>query len=234
MATGAPGTNGVWQYGEDDSEATFSALLNKAASTTDTQLGLDRARLTTLEARKLSGLVPVIPTSVTTGSGSGSHNTTTGLVTFTNASSVSINGCFTSAYANYRIILEVPTAGATSALNFRLRASGADNASSSYGQFWTMSRITGAIQSNNGTGSVFQFGSVIALSNRFVEAAFDVINPNAAKTTDWNGQGIFYDASGSYLNSFAGIFDAATVFDGFTVYVTGTTITGTLKVYGYN
>lgn len=49
MATGAPGSNGVWVYGEDDSEATFSALLNKAASTTNTQLGLDRARLTTLE-----------------------------------------------------------------------------------------------------------------------------------------------------------------------------------------
>lgn len=50
MATGAPGTNGVWQYGEDDSEATFSALLNKAAGTTNTQIGLDRARLTALEA----------------------------------------------------------------------------------------------------------------------------------------------------------------------------------------
>lgn len=50
MATGAPGPNGVYQYGEDDSEATFSALLNKAASTTDTQLGLDRSRLTALEA----------------------------------------------------------------------------------------------------------------------------------------------------------------------------------------
>lgn len=50
MATGAPGTNGVWQYGEDDSEATFSALLNKAAATTNTQIGLDRARLTALEA----------------------------------------------------------------------------------------------------------------------------------------------------------------------------------------
>lgn len=49
MATGAPGTNGVWQYGEDDSEATFSALLNKAASTTDTQIGADRTRLTALE-----------------------------------------------------------------------------------------------------------------------------------------------------------------------------------------
>ena len=29
MATGALDTNGVWLYGEDDSEATFSALLNK-------------------------------------------------------------------------------------------------------------------------------------------------------------------------------------------------------------
>lgn len=49
MATGAPGTNGVWQYGEDDSEATFSALLNKVASTTNTQIGADRARLAILE-----------------------------------------------------------------------------------------------------------------------------------------------------------------------------------------
>lgn len=29
MATGALDANGVWHYGEDDSEATFSALLNK-------------------------------------------------------------------------------------------------------------------------------------------------------------------------------------------------------------
>lgn len=50
MATGAPGSNGVWQYGEDDSEATFSALLNKVASTTNTQIGADRTRLTALEA----------------------------------------------------------------------------------------------------------------------------------------------------------------------------------------
>ena len=51
MATGAPGTNGVWQYGEDDSEATFSALLNKVASTTNTQIGVDRGRITTAEGK---------------------------------------------------------------------------------------------------------------------------------------------------------------------------------------
>ena len=49
MATGAPGSNGVWLYGEDDSEATFSALLNKAGTTVNTQLGVDRGRITAVE-----------------------------------------------------------------------------------------------------------------------------------------------------------------------------------------
>lgn len=64
MATGAPGTNGVWLYGEDDSEATFSALLNKAASTTDTQIGLDRARLAVLE--QTGRVVQMVSFSTTT------------------------------------------------------------------------------------------------------------------------------------------------------------------------
>lgn len=72
MATGAPGTNGVWQYGEDDSEATFSALLNKAAATTNTQIGLDRARLTALEGvgRIVQVVNAVYSTEVTTSSAS--------------------------------------------------------------------------------------------------------------------------------------------------------------------
>jgi hypothetical protein len=64
MATGSPGANGVWLYGEDDSEATFSALLNKAGSTVNTQLGLDRARLTALEgAGRIVNVVSVTRTS---------------------------------------------------------------------------------------------------------------------------------------------------------------------------
>lgn len=39
MATGAIDTNGIWQYGEDDSETTFSALLNKLGASTSTQVG---------------------------------------------------------------------------------------------------------------------------------------------------------------------------------------------------
>lgn len=40
MATGALDSNGIWQYGEDDSNTTFSALLNRLGSSTSTQVGL--------------------------------------------------------------------------------------------------------------------------------------------------------------------------------------------------
>lgn len=41
MATGSLDANGIWIYGEDDSEATFSALLNKLGdSTSDVVTGL--------------------------------------------------------------------------------------------------------------------------------------------------------------------------------------------------
>lgn len=38
MATGAPDSNGIWIYGEDDSETTFSALLNKLGTSASSAL----------------------------------------------------------------------------------------------------------------------------------------------------------------------------------------------------
>lgn len=43
MATGALDVNGIWQYGEDDSNATFSALLNRLGSSTSTAVGILKA-----------------------------------------------------------------------------------------------------------------------------------------------------------------------------------------------
>lgn len=64
-----------------------------------------------------------IPTSV---SGSGvAFDSTTGVVTFTNATSMVINGVFTSAFRNYRIVLDSTGTAATHAFN--LRASGTNS-----------------------------------------------------------------------------------------------------------
>jgi len=50
MATGALDTNGIWQYGEDDSNTTFSALLNRLGSSTSTKVG---SISTQISARKI-------------------------------------------------------------------------------------------------------------------------------------------------------------------------------------
>ena len=76
------------------------------------------------------GLAPIIPTSVAVGSGTGSVGAT-GLITFSGVSSVSINGCFTSAYTNYRVVARYTNASTLSALYCRLRASGT-NATNNY------------------------------------------------------------------------------------------------------
>lgn len=234
MATGSPGTNGVWQYGEDDSEPTFSALLNKAASTTDTQLGLDRARLTTLEAKPLSGLVPVVPTSVVIATGSGSANAL-GLVTFTGATSVSLNNVFSSSYLRYLILFNLNTGSASATTNIRLRNSGTDNSANNY--------FTAAVAASQ-TGSVTGFASaataswiVNAFSNSYGGQVFSEIVLNNIATTSRN-TGTFLSMS-NQNNVYSGISgglssEQLTAFDGFTVFPATGNFAGTVQVFGYN
>jgi hypothetical protein len=68
MATGALDANGVWQYGEDDSEATFSALLNKLGSSVSTQIGARKVLQVVSNTYSTSVTTSVaLPTYVTTG-----------------------------------------------------------------------------------------------------------------------------------------------------------------------
>jgi hypothetical protein len=52
MATGSLDTNGVWNYGEDDSIALFSDLLNLGTTSTSDAFTVDRARLSTIESNQ--------------------------------------------------------------------------------------------------------------------------------------------------------------------------------------
>ncbi len=76
------------------------------------------------------GLVPIVPTSVAVGSGTGTANAN-GQVTFTTASSVSLNGVFSATYKNYLVIFNEDTASTTSAIQFRMRLAGTDNSTAS-------------------------------------------------------------------------------------------------------
>lgn len=238
MATGAPGTNGVWQYGEDDSEATFSALLNKVASTADTQIGTDRGRLTTLEARKLSGLVPVVPSTIANSAGSSSLNTTTGLVTFTGTGTISLNGVFTSAYKNYRINFDLSAvASAGGDLGFRLRKTGTDSSSTNYytAGTWNNSQNGANTYYNVGSG-VGYFGNVVTNTNLYTSATMEISTPQVTGVTKVRSSMSSLSPAGiPAVYNVAVMNDQNETFDGITFFgVSGGLITGTVKVYGWN
>lgn len=181
------------------------------------------------------GLVPLIPGSITVGTGTGSVSVS-GEVTFTGVTSIALNNIFTTTYDHYRYVIDIPTSSAVSStLQFRFRSGTTDNSSNIYNNYWAMSLFdTGAFQSNNGTNTIGSITSLVALTNRFVAGSGDIINPMKAISTDLFYQGFGYNTGRSFLLSSGINFDGTTTFDGIN-FICGTgTMTGTVKVYGYN
>lgn len=77
------------------------------------------------------GLKNVVPTSIAVSSGSGTVNSN-GTVDFSGATSISLNGVFTSTYTNYKIIFKTIPASGSPVISFRLRTGGVDSTASAY------------------------------------------------------------------------------------------------------
>jgi hypothetical protein len=180
-----------------------------------------------------SGVIGVIPTSVAVGSGSGSVGTL-GKVTFTGASSVSVNGAFTTTYDVYKILIDIPTTSATCTLVAVLRAAGTDATSANYdiqviqGTTSTAAAAAAAAGAswgfNGGTTGTLHFITVelsrpaLASPTLGFETAFATQNP--ATAPGMAVRGLSHRLS--------------TAYDGFTITAAGGTITGTIRIHGYN
>lgn len=234
MATGAPGTNGVWQYGEDDSEATFSALLNKVASTTDTQIGTDRGRLTTLEARKLSGLIPIIPTSVSI-SGGTATTSSTGAVTFSaGTTGVTLNNVFTTAYRNYVMVfsgIKSATSG-NDAVNYRLTANGTPEAINYNQAAVAFASSNGAAQNLGGNGATALYAARIYGGNSYFSGSINIYQPKEAATTKFVGMSYGTTLGDDQQVITSGVNTGPYSFDGIRLYPTANTISGVIAFYG--
>lgn len=230
MATGFYDSNGIWNYGEDDNIALFSDTLNKLADSTSDAFTSDRSRLSTLEAGSLSGLIPVKPTSVTIAGGTASVNTL-GVVTFTNATALSLNGVFTSLYSNYRFVLKV-NSSVSCAAQFRFRAAGTDNSSATV----TMAGI-GIYANNTQTYYNTQNDSRGYLGNFNGQGTTiaEIIDPNQTTVDRYVHYQTFGVDGGTYTNYRAAFkHSAAIAFDGFTITPSAGNISGYIQVFGYN
>jgi hypothetical protein len=163
-------------------------------------------------------------------SGGASGLTYVGGATFTAASSQSLNSVFTSTYENYVIVLNVTAKSAATAVEMRMRASGTDNTTSNYHSAADYFQINGA---GAGTSkysgyAYFSFNNVSTM-----QTVLHINNPQATQNTIYGSmQSGFTYASDFYSGNNSGVFNATTSFDGFTIYPTSGTFTGTVRVYG--
>lgn len=146
----------------------------------------------------------------------------------------SVNNCFSATYLNYKVMLNNLTSGDGSNLCLRMRTSGTDNTSSVYSY-----AVSGASGANGGynSGLVAQNANLFELTYGNSAAngqtiAFDMFSPFSAKNTQY-GIGNAVNGQDAFFWVIAGIHKSTTSFDGFTIYPTTSTLTGTYKIYGY-
>jgi hypothetical protein len=179
------------------------------------------------------GLVQIVPTSIAVGSGTGSISSN-GTVSFSGScSSVSVNGCFTSNYKNYKIVINCISANSTPTLYLRVRSSGTDNGSNYYYAASWRQTSTSTFNTDNGDpSSVFviaKLGNNQTLSNIEIGSPFEGVQTSYSSNSgalDNTNEGYTMWAGGSLSNTVS--------YDGFTILSSSGNLTsGTISIYGY-
>jgi hypothetical protein len=174
-----------------------------------------------------SGMDLITPTSV---AGSG-VTLSGGLVTFTAASTVSVNGCFTSAYDIYRIVMYGGASTTGENMDARLRLAGSDNSTANSYVRQLLRGISTATSSAQVTGSSF---ATIAISDANIwVSTLDVVRPALASMTGFIGS--FHGtsvASSDYIGTFGGRHNQTVAYDGISIIPQVGTITGVMRIYG--
>lgn len=168
------------------------------------------------------GMNLITPTSVVGGTFNG------GAISFSAASSISINGCFSSLYDNYRIYMG-GVCSVFSVLDSRLRLSGSDSAVNYGGQTLRASGATVSAASGATTaatiGAIHTTQSIITI---------DLVGPS--KTEQTAIYGVCGLGSAPRIDHCASFHTNATAYDGITflpdIGTSGRTLTGTLRIYG--
>jgi hypothetical protein len=151
-----------------------------------------------------------------------------------NATSVSINDVFSSAYDDYRILLNLTLANNDNLLTMRLRVGGVDASGSNYDQ-QGIEVLAGTIANAQGVGTGTSFSLVNQIAGSTVGAVYnmDLFRPFLAQPTFQSGIGFGYRGGGQGHVTRGGRHTLATSYTGFTLISSAGLIQGTVSVYGY-
>jgi hypothetical protein len=189
------------------------------------------------------GLVQIIPSSVTVaGAGSSGSVDSKGNGVFSSCTSFSLNGCFTSTYQNYRVVITRLSTAANANITIRLRLNGTDESSGSNfykNHFQGVYGSAGTTFSGGSNGST-DWGTVLYLLNTSdggdAYIKLELANPAIARTTAGTFDTYAYQADTTVRVSKRGglAHTAQTAYDGISLIASASSMTGSIKVYGYN
>lgn len=176
---------------------------------------------------EIAGLKLIVPSSV---AGSGVSVSASGKVTFTAATSVSVNGCFSSTYDNYLIVMQsLPSSGGAN-MRIRLRLSGTDASGSNYVYQSLLADAT-TVSGARATSDNMVINLTGGVSSLRDGTHLYFYGPNLAQPTAMRSvTGCAYNSALIYDH--AGTHSLSTAYDGFTVYTTSPNLTGSLTIYG--
>jgi hypothetical protein len=148
---------------------------------------------------------------------------------FSAVSSVSLNDVFTSAYDNYRLVLQANNSGSGSFMRFRFRAANTDLTAANYGHSLYGFQYGGsdAVVAHGATDTLLTLSFQSSTSVIFTTC--DIVNPQLTARTSILGQSVTGDRS-QPLGATMTVTDS---FDGFTLFPNTGTTTGVVRVYGY-
>jgi hypothetical protein len=151
------------------------------------------------------------------------HINTTSLSAIT---STTISSVFTSAFANYRVI--VTGAGSLSQdLFVRMASSGTPDAGSNYG-FQTL-KASGGTVAGGFNGSATRFETIAYENAQLSSAILEIAQPQLATATAFQSSGGRPDQ----IWTVAGRVATTTQYDGLNLFTGSGTFTGTVRIYGY-
>lgn len=185
-------------------------------------------------ARSQVGLVPIRPTGLTVGSGTASSDIN-GTITFTGCNYFDVANVFSSSFANYHVLFEdVKATAADSLLAYVLL-----NNTTANGSNFTYQRI---YAQNSGIGTVLSSGSsaggIGVITSLDCSARMTIYRPNKAQYTNSQSETIYVRNESGVMKPFieqhyATLADTV-AYNGIRFYDPAGSITGKVKIYGYN
>jgi hypothetical protein len=154
---------------------------------------------------------------------------------FSAVASQSINTVFNSTYDNYKLLIRITASSTGNAHRLRMRASGTDESGSNYFSAGGFEYFNSSTLGGDNSNAIDHFplggGTASATGTGYF---LELLSPNLAQKTVFSKQGVGENGTYAYITQLNGIHNLTTAYDGFSVYASTGTITGTVSVYGYN